>query len=95
MKGEFILKNVSNLSHQAAIGHEISLLCKELSFGLTPEKLFCLQIETDLESVGGDKILRMYYMDNLTPVFSEAWTLPIRNIELDFQLLSTTESGKS
>lgn len=47
---------MSNLSHQAAIGHEISLLCKGLSFGLTPEKLFCLQIETDLESVGGDKI---------------------------------------
>lgn len=34
-------------------------------------------------------------MDNLTPVFSEAWTLPIRNIELDLQLLSVTESGKS
>ena len=40
-------------------------------------------------------MLRMYYMDNLTPALSETWTLPIRNIELDFQLLSITESGKS
>ena len=74
------------------------------------EKLDRLQIKNDLERLGRDIKLRMYFKDNPTPAFAEkptfkvdsTWTPSIRDVELEFyrneiedKLLNIDESGKS
>ena len=104
------MNNVFNLPHRALTEHESSIVDKGLNFIQTPEKLDCLQIKNDLERLGSDIKLRMYFKGNPAPAFSykpafkvpSTWSQPIRDAELEFylgkikdKLLSNNESGKS
>ena len=65
------MNNVFNLPHQGLTEHESSIVDKGLNFIQTPEKLDRLQIKNDLERLGRDIKLRMYFKANPTPAFAE------------------------
>ena len=71
LDGKFVSKNVFNLSHQALTSDKFSVLDKRLNFVPTPWKLDFLPIKNDLERLGRDIKLKMYFKDNPTPAFSE------------------------
>ena len=110
MEGKFVSQNVFNLSDRVLTGNEIKVLDKQLNFVPTPEKLDRLQIKNDLEKLGRDIKLRMFYQNDLSPSFSEkpafkvpsSWTPPIRDVQLELylseiedKLININESGKS
>ena len=71
MEGNFVSKNVLNLSNQVLAENEIRVLAKGLSFVPTPEKLDCYQIIKDLEHLWRDIKLKIYYKTEPTPALSE------------------------
>ena len=87
MEGKFVSQSVFNLSDHVLIENDIKVLDKRLNFVLTPEKLDCLQIKNNLEKLGRDIELRMFYQNDLSPSFSEkplfkvpsSWTPPIED----------------
>ena len=110
MEGKFVSQNVFNLSDGLLTENEIKVLDKELNYVPTPEKLDRLQIKNDLEKLGRDIKLRMFYQNDLSPSFSEktafkvpsSWTPPIRDVQLELylseiedKLININESGKS
>ena len=109
MEGKFVSQNVFNLSDRVLTENEIKVLDKGLNFVPTPEKLDRLQIKNDLEKLGRDIKLRMFYQNDLSPSFSEkpafkvpsSWTPPIRDVQLELylseiedKLININESGK-
>ena len=110
MEGKFVSQNVFNLSDRVLTENEIKVLDKELNYVPTPEKLDRLQIKNDLEKLGRDIKLRMFYQNDLSPLFSEkpafevpsSWTPPIRDVqrglylrEIEDKLININESGKN
>ena len=110
MEGNFVSKNVLNLSNRVLTESEIRVLDKGLNFVPTPEKLDRYQIKKDLERLGRDIILKIDYKTEPTPAFSEKpafkvpsnWPPPIRDVQLELYLseiedilLNINESGKS
>ena len=110
MEGKFASQNVFNLSDRVLTENEIKVLDKVLNFVPTPEKLDRLQIKNDLEKLGRDIKLRMFYQNDLSPSFSEkpafkvpsSWTPPIRDVqhelylsEIEDKQININESGKS
>ena len=90
--------------------NEIKVLAKELNFVPRPEKLDRLQIKNDLEKLGRDIKLRIFYQNDLSPSFSEepafkvpsSQTPPIRDVQLELylseiedKLININESGKN
>ena len=69
--GKFVSSSVVNLSRQNITSAEIQLLEKGLTFVPTPEKIDKWQVKKDLEKLGRDIRLKMHYLDEPTPVFSE------------------------
>ena len=55
MEGEFVSKNILNLSNRVLTENEIRVLDKGLNFIPTPRKLDRYQIKKDLEGLGRDK----------------------------------------
>ena len=70
-EGKFVLKNVLNLSNRVLTESKIRVLDKGLNFFPTPEKLDHYQIKKDLERLGKDIKLKMYYKTEPTPAFPE------------------------
>ena len=110
MEGKFVSRNVFNLSDRVLTENEIKVLDKGLNFVPTPEKLDRLQIKNDLEKLGRDIKLRMFYQNDLSPSFSEkpafkvpsSRTPPIRDVQLELylseikdKLININESGRS
>ena len=110
MEGKFVSQNVFNLSDRVLTENEIKVLDKGLSFVPALEKLDRLRVKIDLEKLGRDIKLRMFYQNNLSPSFSEkpafkvlsSWTPPIRYVQLELyvskiedKLININESGKS
>ena len=106
----FISQNVFNLSDRVLTENEIKVLDKGLNFVPTPEKLDRLQIKNDLEKLGRDIKLRIFYQNDLSQLFSEntafkipsSWTPPSRDIQLELylneiedKLISINENRKS
>ena len=89
-----MLKNVLNLSNRVLTESEIRVLDKGVNFVATPEKLDCYQIKNDLERLGRNIKLKMYYKSEPKPAFSEKpafkvpsnWTPPIRDAQLELYL---------
>ena len=109
MEGKFLSQNVFNLSDRVLTENEIKVLDKGLNFVPTPEKPDRLQIKNELEKLGRDIKLRMFYQNDLSPSFSEkpafkvpsSWTPPIRDVQLELylseiedKLININESGK-
>ena len=109
MEGKFLSQNVFNLSDRVLTENEIKVLDKGLNFVPTPEKSDRLQIKNELEKLGRDIKLRMFYQNDLSPSFSEkpafkvpsSWTPPIRDVQLELylseiedKLININESGK-
>ena len=94
MEGKFLSKNVLNLSNQILTESEIRVLDKGLNFVLTPEKLDHYQIKKDLECLGRNIKLKIYYKCEPTPEISEKpafkvppnWTPSIRDAQLELYL---------
>ena len=99
-----------SLSESVLIENEIKLLDKGLNSIPTTKKLNRLQTKNDLEKLGRDIKLRMFYQNDLSPSFSEkpafkvtsSWTPPIRDLELELylseiedKLININESGKT
>ena len=88
MQGKFVSQNVFNLSDRVLTENEIKVLDKGLNFVPAPEKLDRLQIKNDLEKLGTDIKLRMFYHNDLSPSFSKnpafkvpsPWIPPIRDV---------------
>ena len=88
MQGKFVSQNVFNLSDRVLTENEIKVLDKGLNFVPTPEKLDRLQIKIDLEKLGRDIKLRIFYHNDLSPSFSKKpafkvpspWIPPIRDV---------------
>ena len=84
---KFVSSSIVNLSRSNITSAEIELLEKGLSFVQTQEKIDKWQVKKDLEKLGQDIFLKMHYLDELTPAFSEtlafkvpsSWTLLIRD----------------
>ena len=110
MEGKFVSQNVFDLSDRILTENEIKVLDKGLNFVPTPEKLDGLQIKNDLEKLGTDIKLRMFYQNDLSPSFSEkptfkvpsSWTPPIIFMQLELylseiedKLININESGES
>ena len=110
IQGQFISKNVFNLSHRVLTETEISLLDKGLQFVPTPEKIDRHQIKKDLERLGRHIRLKMHFQYEPSANFSTKpafrvpsnWTPPINDIQLEIylseveeQLMNINESGKS
>ena len=74
--------------------HETKVLDKGLNFVPTTEKLDRPQIKNDLEKVGRDIKLTIFYQNELSPFFSEkpafkvasSWTPPISDVQLELYL---------
>ena len=71
MEGKFVLKNVLSLSNRLLRESKIRVLDKGLKFVVKPEKLDRYHIKKDLERLGRDIKLKMYYKTKPTPAFSE------------------------
>ena len=77
----------------------MELLEKGLSFVPTPEKIDKWQVKKDLEKLERDIRLKMYYLDEPTPAFSEipafkvpsSWTPLIRDNQLEMYLSELEE----
>ena len=110
MEGKFVSQNVFDLSDRILTENEIKVLDKGLNFVPTPEKLDGLQIKNDLEKLGTDIKLRMFYQNDLSPSFSEkptfkvpsSWTpsiifmqLELYLSEIEDKLININESGES
>ena len=105
LRGRFISDNVINSSNKSFTDHEIKLLSKGLGFVLIPEISNRWQLKQDLEKFGRNLRLKMYYLDQPTPVFSEtpAFRPPlIRNTqfelylsEIEDELLKVNGDGKN
>ena len=88
MQGKFVSQNVFNLSDRVLTENEIKVLDKGLNFVPTPEKLDRLQVKIDLEKLGRDIKLRIFYHNHLSPSFSKKpafkvpspWIPPIRDV---------------
>ena len=61
IKGNFVSKNVLNLSNLVSTENEIRVLDNRLNFVSTPETIDRYQIKKDLERLGRDTKLRMHY----------------------------------
>ena len=109
-EGKFVSQNVFNLSDRVLTENKINVLNTGLNFVPTPERLDRLQIKNDLEKLGRDIKLRMFYQNDLSPSFSakpafkvpSSWTPPIRDVHLELylseiedKLIIINESGKS
>ena len=57
LQGNFVNKNVVNLSRRSLTGSEISLLSKWLNFGLTSNTIDKAKLKTELEVLG--RVLRL------------------------------------
>ena len=57
LQGNFVSKNVVNLSRRSVTGSEISLLSKWLNFGLTSNTIDKAKLKTELEVLG--RVLRL------------------------------------
>ena len=110
LQGQFVSKNVFNLSNRVLTEAEISLLDKGLQFVPTPEKIDRYQIKKDLERLGRHIRLKMHFRNEPTENFSTTpafrvpsnWTPPINDIQLEIylseieeQLSNINENGKS
>ena len=97
MEGKFVSQSVFNLLDHVLIENDIKVLDKGLNFVLTPEKLDCLQIKNNLEKLGRDIELRMFYQNDLSPSFSEkplfkvpsSWTPPIEDFTYTLRSINT------
>ena len=91
MKGKFVSSSIINLSRRITRSAEIELLEKGLSFVPTVEKKLINQVKKDLEKLGWDICLKMHYLDEPTPAFSEtpafkvpsSWTPLISDTQLE------------
>ena len=97
--GKFVFSSVVNLSRRNITSAEIELLEKKLSFVPTPEKINNWQAKKDLEKLGREIRLKMYYLDEPTHIFSEipafkvpsSWTSLIRDTQLEMYLSELEE----
>ena len=110
IKGKFISDNVFNLSEKSFTKFEIKLLSRGLGFVPTPEKIDRFQIKRDLEKFGRNLRLKMHFLDQPTPEFSEVpvfkppsnWTPLIRDTpleiylsEIEEEIMNINEEGKN
>ena len=94
MQEKFVSKDVFNLSNRILTENEIRFLDKGLNFVPTHEKFDRYQIKKDLEQLGRDIKLKIYYKTEPTPAFSEKpvfkvpsnWTPPIRDTQMELHL---------
>ena len=99
MRGKFISDNVFNLSTKTFSEAEIKLLSRGLGFVPTPEKIDRWQVKQDLEKFVRNLRLKIYYLDQPTPYFSETpafrapsnWTPIIRDVQLEMYLSEIEE----
>ena len=99
MTGKFVSENVFNLSNKNLTPSEIKLLSKGLSFVPTPERIDREQVKRDLERFGRNIKLKLHFMDNPTPAFSETpsfrppskWTPIISDTQLEIYLSEIEE----
>ena len=89
IKGTFVSDNVFNLSRR-----NISLLSKGLSFVPMRQKIDPWQVKTDLQKFDRNIILKMHFLNELSPLFSEVPALKtpskrtpiIKDIQLELYL---------
>ena len=68
---KFVSSSIVNLSRRNITSAEIELLEKGLRFVQTQEKIDKWQVKNDLEKLGWDICLKMHYLGEPTPAFSE------------------------
>ena len=71
LRGRFVSDNVFNLSNKSFTDHETKLLSKGLGFVPTPEKINHWQLKQDLQKFVRNLRLKMYYLDQPIPFFTE------------------------
>ena len=99
LRGKFISDNVYNLSKRTFSEAEIKLLSRGLGFVPTPEKIDRWQVKQDLEKFGRNLRLKIYYLDQPTPYFSETpafrapsnWIPIVGYVELEMYLSEIEE----
>ena len=77
MDGKSVSKNIFNWSNQVLTENKKKILEKGINFVPTPEKLDLYQIKKDLERLGRDNKLRMYYKTEQALKFSKKWAFKV------------------
>ena len=105
---KFVSENVFNLSSSNITEAEIKVFNKGLGFVLTPEKINRWQLKFDLEKFGRNVRLRIDFVNEVTPNFSESpsfripsnWTPYINDVylemyfsEMEEELMKINEHG--
>ena len=108
--GKFVSSSAVNLSRRNITSAEIELLEKGLRFVPTLEKIDKWQSKKDLEKLRRDIRLKIHYLDEPSPAFSEtpafkvppSWTPLIRDTQLEMylseleeEILKIDEAGKN